>query len=102
MVAYLAERPELRRLKLLKIVEYVVIFDEGVRKRHYHETEHGQVAKFVVQLEVLQEKRWTPVVRYDCAHSFAHIDRFFSFNSLDSFTKFGIVPNAPQKSPKNW
>ena len=61
----------------MKIVEYVVIFDEGVRERHYHETEHGEVVKFVVQLEVLQERKWKVVVRYDCAHGFAHIDRFW-------------------------
>ncbi|MBU1614090.1 hypothetical protein KJ693_02135 [bacterium] len=79
----------------MKIVEYVVIFDEGVRKRHYHETEHGQVAKFVVQLEVLQEKRWTPVVRYDCAHSFAHIDRFWPDGKKEKIPlNLGIVPNA--------
>jgi hypothetical protein len=37
----------------LKVVEYVIIFDEGVRKRHYHETEQREVIKFVVQLEIL-------------------------------------------------
>lgn len=35
-----------------KIVDFVVIFDESVRKRHYHETEKGKVVYFAVQLEI--------------------------------------------------
>jgi hypothetical protein len=42
-----------------KIVEFVVILDEGVRKRHRHETIAGKVA-----------------IRYDCAHGYAHLDRY--------------------------
>lgn len=35
-----------------KVVDFVVVFDDGVRKRHYHETENGKVAYFSVQLEI--------------------------------------------------
>lgn len=49
---------------------------EGVRKRHYHKTEKGKVVNFVVQLEVRIEGQWKPVIRYDCSHNFAHIDRY--------------------------
>jgi len=35
-----------------KIVDFVIIFDNGVRKRHHHETEKGKVKYFSVQLEV--------------------------------------------------
>ncbi|MFQ5787507.1 MAG: hypothetical protein ACE5H1_05950 [Thermodesulfobacteriota bacterium] len=49
---------------------------EGVRKRHYHRTEKGKVIDFVVQLEVKLEGKWKPVIRYDCSHNFAHIDRY--------------------------
>ncbi|MBS1259686.1 MAG: hypothetical protein MAG551_02761 [Candidatus Scalindua arabica] len=49
---------------------------EGVRKRHYHRTEKGKVIDFVVQLEVILEGKWKPVIRYDCSHNFAHIDRY--------------------------
>lgn len=48
----------------------------GVRKRHYHRTEKGKVINFVVQLEVKIEEKWKPVIRYDCSHNFAHIDRY--------------------------
>jgi hypothetical protein len=30
----------------------------------------------VVQLEVKVEGVWRPVIRYDCAHDFSHIDRY--------------------------
>jgi hypothetical protein len=30
----------------------------------------------MVQLEVLIQGEWTAVIRYDCAHSYAHCDRF--------------------------
>ena len=49
---------------------------EGARKRHYHRTEKGKVIYFVVQLEVELEGKWEPVIRYDCSHSFVHIDRY--------------------------
>lgn len=49
---------------------------EGARKRHYHRTEKGKVVSFVVQLEVEFEGQWKPVIRYDCSHSFVHVDRY--------------------------
>ena len=36
---------------MAKVADFVVIFDDGVRKRHYHETEKGQVTYFAVQLD---------------------------------------------------
>lgn len=60
----------------LKETEFIVILDDGVRKRHYHAIEKGKVIRFAVQLEVLVDKKWQPVIRYDCAHGFAHIDKF--------------------------
>jgi hypothetical protein len=52
------------------------VLGEQARKRHYHKTEKGKVLKFVVQLEVKVEDTWKPVIRYDCAHDFSHIDRY--------------------------
>lgn len=57
--------------------EYVIRLGEKARKRHYHKTDRGQVIAFMVQLEVAVEGGvWQPVIRYDCAHSFAHRDRY--------------------------
>jgi len=57
-------------------VDFVVVFDDGVRKRHHHETEQGRVNGFVVQLEVRVEGEWRAVVRYDCSHGFSHVDKY--------------------------
>jgi hypothetical protein len=59
-----------------KIVEFVVILDEGVRKRHRHETIAGKVVHFVVQLEIRVNQEWKVAIRYDCAHGYAHLDRY--------------------------
>ncbi|MBI3990279.1 MAG: hypothetical protein HY347_11765 [candidate division NC10 bacterium] len=56
---------------------YLIRLGEGARKRHDHKTEKGQVVAFMVQLEVeVEEGVWRPVLRYDCAHDFAHKDRY--------------------------
>lgn len=60
----------------MKVVEYVVILDDGVRKRHYHRSEKGEILEFIVQLEIRIDDAWYPVLRYDCAHDFAHIDYY--------------------------
>ncbi|MFV1976832.1 MAG: hypothetical protein ACC651_13865 [Candidatus Scalindua sp.] len=49
---------------------------EGARKRHYHRTEKGKVVYFAVQLELEIRDKCEPVIRYDCSHKFAHIDRY--------------------------
>ena len=59
-----------------KTVNFVVVLADGVRKRHYHETEKGQVTNFAVQLEVRIEGEWKVVIRYDCSHGFSHVDRY--------------------------
>ncbi len=56
--------------------EYVVDIDLDVRMRCWHKTARGQLIAFTVQLEVLTEDRWQPVVRYDTAHSYAHRDLY--------------------------
>ncbi len=55
---------------------YTRTLGEDARKRHYHMTEKGKVIYFIVQLEVSVEGNWKPVVRYDCSHTFTHIDRY--------------------------
>jgi len=57
--------------------QYLIRLGERSRKRHYHKTDNGQVVAFMVQLEVeIEDGDWKPVIRYDCAHSFAHRDRY--------------------------
>lgn len=54
--------------------QYLILLDIDARKRHYHLIESGRVAKFVVQLEVKIDRVWKEVIRYDCAHDYAHKD----------------------------
>jgi hypothetical protein len=55
---------------------YTLPVGTDTRIRHYHRTEGRKVVEFVVQLEVEVGGEWKPVVRYDTAHRFAHIDRY--------------------------
>jgi len=59
-----------------KTVNFVVVLDDGVRKRHYHKTEKGHVTNFAVQLELRIQGEWRVVIRYDCSHGFSHVDRY--------------------------
>jgi len=52
------------------------MLDIDTRKRHYHITETGKITRFAVQLEVKAGGIWREVVRYDCAHGFAHKDQY--------------------------
>jgi len=44
--------------------------------RIWHQVDRGKIQAFTVQLEVLGKNQWTPVVRYDTAHGFAHRDLY--------------------------
>lgn len=55
---------------------YLIPYSSDAQKRHYHETQRGKITRFMVQLEVLVQEEWKPVIRYDCAHGYAHCDRF--------------------------
>ena len=61
----------------MSVTEYVIPLGEKARKRHYHETDKGQIVSFAVQLEVLVGDEWKIVIRFDSAHGFAHIDRYY-------------------------
>lgn len=56
--------------------EYLITYSEDARKRHYHSISKGKVIKFMVQLEVKYEGNWKQVIRYDCAHGYAHQDSY--------------------------
>jgi hypothetical protein len=56
--------------------KYIIPYSEDARKRHYHKIIKGKVVSFMVQLEVNHEGGWKEVVRYDCAHGYAHRDSY--------------------------
>ncbi len=55
---------------------YPVSSDTFIRREQV--IERGKVVRFVVQLEIglVGEATTRPVIRYDTAHGFAHIDRY--------------------------
>ncbi len=59
---------------MAKEVEWVRPLAEDVQKRHWHTISRGKVTAFAVQLELLVDEVWQPIVRYDAAHGFAHRD----------------------------
>jgi acyl-CoA thioesterase FadM len=65
----------------MRLVEFhrPLDYDNALRVRF--EVEHGQVLRFVVKLECRfnSDEDWTPVVRYDTAHGFAHCDRLHPY-----------------------
>ncbi|MFH1701939.1 MAG: hypothetical protein ABIB41_00735 [Nitrospirota bacterium] len=61
----------------MNVTEYVIPLGENARKRHFHETDKGKVTAFTVQLEVFVNDQWQEVIRYDSAHGFAHIDKYY-------------------------
>ena len=61
----------------MSATEYVIPLGENARKRHYHEADKGKVIGFVVKMEVFVNDQWRIVIRYDSAHGFAHIDRYY-------------------------
>ena len=66
---------------------YLILLDINARKRHYHVTEAGRIIKFVVQLEVKTGDVWKEVIRYDCAHGYAHKD---CYNDKGQFSKINL------------
>lgn len=59
---------------LMRTVEFRRFFDDKNAVRVQFQLERDKVIEFVVQLECLFNGEWTPVVRYDTAHNFAHRD----------------------------
>jgi len=53
---------------------YIFMLTDTDRKRHEHTVEKGKVLAFVVQYEILLERRWVPIVRYDTSHGYTHKD----------------------------
>ncbi|MDZ7362220.1 MAG: hypothetical protein ONB46_16065 [candidate division KSB1 bacterium] len=65
----------------MPLVEFHRLLDSDNALRVRFEVGHGQVLKFIVQLECRfdGDEDWTPVVGYDTAHGFAHCDRLHPY-----------------------
>lgn len=54
--------------------EYVIRLSPQDRYRHTHIRVKEKIVFFRIQLEILWDGKWMPVVRYDTAHGFVHRD----------------------------
>ena len=58
----------------MRRVEFRRLLDEHNALRVRFEIDSGQVVYFVAQIETQFGVDWTPVMRYDTAHGYAHCD----------------------------
>lgn len=54
--------------------QFVFLYSDETRVRHFHKRIKNRIIEFVVQLEILVKNKWQPVIRYDTMHGFAHKD----------------------------
>src|SRR5262245_9436622 len=91
----------------MKTVRYVYLLTLNDRKRHEHVVDHGRVIQFVVQYETFVEGEWRPVIRYDMAHGFPHIDRIRTDGTVEKIPLLMSDPGealtfADQDIDENW
>ena len=67
------------KIKALREISYQKFLDsnELEKLRIKIKVEKGKVMDMVVQYESFLANKWTPIVRYDCAHGFFHRDALF-------------------------
>ena len=58
----------------IKKEEFIFLYSDDARIRHSQKRIKNRIIEFVVQLEIMIENKWYPVVRYDTSHGFAHKD----------------------------
>jgi len=82
------ERTELKGEGSKRLVEFHRFLNEENALRVQFELDHGKVFKFVVQLECRfgGVDIFTPVVRYDTAHGFAHCDQIHPYGKSSKIT----------------
>ncbi len=54
--------------------EFFIPLPDAATLRVRYLKDRGRILRFVVQLEILIDHDWTPIVRYDNAHQFVHRD----------------------------
>ena len=63
--------------------QFLFLFSDNTRVRHSHRRIKNRIVGFVIQLEILIEDEWHPVVRYDTVHGFAHKDIIHPSGKVD-------------------
>lgn len=67
----------------MKVTRYTYLLTFNDRKQHEHVTEYGAVKRFAVQYEIFIDGNWRPIIRYDTAHGFPHMDRIYPDGTVE-------------------
>jgi hypothetical protein len=73
--------------------EYEHILTDKDRIRAHFTVHKGEVVDFLVQYETLINEKWHPVVRFDTAHGFPHIDILHFDGRKDKHSLSHLTPN---------
>ncbi|MBU1486949.1 hypothetical protein KKH56_02715 [bacterium] len=73
---------------------YLRALTHADRVRVAFTTQKGKVLSFRVQYETFIQNRWHPVVRYDTAHNFAHIDIIHPNKTTEKVPLYFLTYNA--------
>lgn len=63
--------------------DFATFLTSDDRIRHYHFSIKGKITEFRVQYEAFIRGKWHPIIRYDTAHGFSHIDRMYPDGSVE-------------------
>ena len=64
----------------MRVVQFRRLLNDDNSLRVRFEIDRGQVRKFAIQLECrYDDSGFTPVIRYDTAHGFAHCDKLHPY-----------------------
>ena len=69
--------------------EFLIFLDPETRLcryRHFHVSDGKEIVEFRIQLEILIDDTWYPVIRYDTAHGKAHKDWFEGYSVAEVLT----------------
>ena len=91
----------------MKIVEFTAPLGLDNRRRHRNVRVKKKIIEFMVQYETKIGDEWYPVIRYDTAHGFAHVDKLSPDGRIEkkklNFTNFKDALNyAVEDININW
>lgn len=91
----------------MKIVEFTAPLGIYDRRRHRHVVIKKIIIEFMVQYETKIDDEWYPVIRYDTAHGFAHVDKIYPDGTIKkirlTFSNFNNALNyAVEDININW
>ncbi len=86
-----------------KTFRYLLSQDDWIDVRITKDMEANEIIKFSVNLSSIIEEKVYPVIRYDNAHGFTHIDRYWKKKeTLKGMTMESVIQMARSDLVENW